>query len=74
MSYLQIANEFKWNRAVQMVLILGNSFEVDPHDTNTLMSFLRRRTRLQCLSPRTISYIVSEIFQLLTFSVYKSVV
>lgn len=74
MSYLQIANEFKWNRAVQMVLILGNSFDVDPHDTNTLMSFLRRRARLQCLSPRTISYIVSEIFQLLTFSVYKSVV
>ncbi|KAL9950291.1 hypothetical protein ACROYT_G042770 [Oculina patagonica] len=61
-SYLQIANEFKWNRAVQMVLILGNSFDIEPHDRNTLMSFLRRKPRLQCLSPRTISYISLEDF------------
>lgn len=69
-SYLQIANEFKWNRAVQMVLILGNSFDIEPHDRNILMSFLRRKPRLQCLSSRTISYIVSKMFELLSFFVY----
>ena len=48
-----------------MVLILGDSFDIDLHDRNTLMSFLRRKPRLQCLSSRTISYIVSEILEML---------
>lgn len=43
-----------------MVLILGNSCEVIPLETNSLMSFLRRRPPLSCLQPRTVSYIVSE--------------
>lgn len=58
--YLQTANEFKWNRTIQMVLILGNSCDVGPQDNISLMSFLRRRPQLSCLQPRTISYIVSE--------------
>lgn len=58
--YLQTANEFKCYRTVQMVLILGNSCEVIPLETNSLMSFLRRRPPLSCLQPRTVSYIVSE--------------
>lgn len=74
LSYLQIANEFKWKRAFQMVLILGNSFGADPHDRNTLMSFLRRKPRLQCLSSRTISYIVSEMIELLWFFVCCSMI
>ena len=49
-----------------MVLMLGDSFDIDPYDRNTLMSFLRRKPRLQCLSPRTISYIVSEILEILS--------
>lgn len=46
-------------RAFQMVLILGNSCNLNKKDFNSFMSFLRRKPPFSCLQARTISYYVS---------------
>lgn len=46
-------------REFQMVLILGNSCNLNKKDFNSFMSFLRRKPPFSCLQARTISYYVS---------------
>lgn len=43
-------------RAFQMVLILGNSCNLNKKDFNSFMSFLQRKPPFSCLQARTISY------------------